>query len=347
MRIQFQFSTLVLLMFLFSTIGYSATLGELETKLKQTPNNIPLREKIAASYFKQKKYDKVVQLYAPYSNEISEPALIQLADSYQFLNDPLNEIRILQTYTEKFPNRFRPHFLIGTAYKRARKFDDAAVHLRKSIEYAPKHRPSYDNLLEVFIENKQNYESRILIQDMMRVFGPKKEFQNQLCKLFASDNFLNEAMTSCKSAVSGDPKHPDNHIFLAQTYYNLGNKTAAEKIFHTAARQFSKSEFVQYAAGEYYLNDKQYSIAVRYLEQAAKINPQSQRAQITLALALFETKDYTRALQNFILSCQLDKSSETQTLLKNSAAKLRLSNQNSVAAEYDKRAELCQPSRKK
>jgi tetratricopeptide (TPR) repeat protein len=228
------------------------------------------------------------------------------------------------------------------ALLREKKYDDAAKNLRQAVQTAPKHRPSYDALLEIFTITKQNYESRMLLGEMVKNFGPKKEFAHALCKLYSIDSFFKEAQDACKTAISLDPKYPDTHVYLAQTYYNQDNKKMADRILKNAGRTFPNSEFVQYAAGEYYLNEKNYSASLRYLEAAVRINPSALRAQITYGIALFESRQYEKALQHFDKACKLDKSKDTLTAIRNSAAKLRQSMQTAIAEQYDRKAAVCQ-----
>jgi tetratricopeptide (TPR) repeat protein len=342
-----QFSTTVGLMLALLTappaIGWAApSVSSLENQLKKSPQDTRVREALGAAWLKAKNDKNAIAVLSPYANEISSEGLMDLATAYRNTKDDLNEIRILKLFVEKSPKRFRPYFLLGQALARSKKYDEAASSLRESIQYAPKHRPSYDALLNIFIETKQNYESRILLTEMTRAFGEKKEFLNLLCKLYAIDNFLKEAQGYCQRAISATPQFPDNHIYLAQTYYNQDNKVAAERIFRTAGKQFIKSEFVQYAAGEYYLNEKNYPTAVRYLENAVRVNPDTKRAQFTLGLALYELKEYARALSHLEKSCRLDKTNETVTLLKNSAARLRQAQLNDLASQYNYKAATCQ-----
>lgn len=337
------FFTFFLIPQIITHVTYGASIDSLEKILKENPDRLAVREALGRAHFKNKEYKKVIEVLAPYSNEISLTALVELAEAYGHENDPLNETRMLQLLVERDPDRFRPHYLMGLAHKKNKKWDESAKSLRRSIELAPRHRPSYEALFEVFTETKQNYEARTVLSDMIKHFGRKKEYLSAMCKLLAVDNFLDQALDMCKSAVRAYPKFPENHIYLAQTYYNLNNKTAAEKILKTSAQQFKETEFVQYAAGEFYLNEKNYQAAVRYLEQAVKLNPKSLRAQLTLALALYESRQHQRALDHFIAACKMDLSKETVTALRNSAAKLRQQNQNSMAEDYDRKASTCQP----
>lgn len=316
--------------------------AQIEAAMNKNPNNIKLREQAGRAYLNTKNYKKTIEILAPYSNEISGESLTDLAEAYGETGDNINQIRVLQGFAESESSRFRPHFLLGMAFKKDKKFDDAAKSLRRSIELAPKHRPSYDALVEIFAETKQNYESRMLLNDMVKVFGPKKDLAHKLCRLYAIDSYIKEALETCKDAIRLDPQFPDSHVYLAQSYYNQENSQAAERILKTAARQFKTSEFVQYAAGEYYLNEKNYPSAVRYLDLAVKINPEALRSQLTLANALFEAREPARAMLHFDKACQMDKTNESILAFKSAAARLRKNNLHSMADQYDRKTATCQ-----
>lgn len=326
----------------FSTVCVFADVStQWESRLEKTPSNLLLRERLGEVYFAKKKYKEVIKTLAPYSNEVSSNALRILAESYGKENDTLNEIRSLEMYKNKEPNLFRPHYLLGIAYKKSKKYDDAVINLRKSIQFAPKHRPSYDELLEVFRETKLDYESRILVNDMINTFGKKKEFFTILCELQLQGGFLADAHKICKEAVRLDPRQPANHIHYAQSFVYLDNKQGAEKVFITAARQFPKDEYVQWATGEYYYQEKNYPIAIRYLKQAVAADKKSARSQLALALSLFETKAYEDALPHYIAACENeDKTKFAQEALRTAASKLRQDG-NDKSKDYDKGLVKC------
>jgi tetratricopeptide (TPR) repeat protein len=327
---------------LFNAYAAAPTIQQLEALLRAHPENIKTRESLSQLYVSKKNFDKVIEILAPYSNEISFVGLEQLALAYGQTKDSLDEIRTLTQLTEKDPKHFRPQYFLGLAYKHADKMTEAAQSLRKSIDLAPSHRPSYDALLEIFVSTKQNYEARVLLTEMVQQFGPKQDILTSQCKLFAIDGFLKEATSTCKKAITLGPMVPENHVYLAQTYYDLNNTQAAERIFMTAARQFKKSEFVQYAAGQYYFTEKNFPTAVRYLIEAVNLNPKSLRSQLTLANALYESKQYDAALVHYTQACRLDKSKESVTQLKTAAARLRKENNSTNSEKYDIKASTCQ-----
>ena len=302
---------------------FAASLSQLETDLKKQPTNLRLRQKIAQLHAKKKSSDKVIKYLAPFSNEIDVESLRTLAEAYRDKKDYENEIQILELYRQREPSKFRPHYLLGVALRDNAQYDEAVEFLRKSIGYAKKHKPSYDALLGIFRLKKQNYESRILLNDMIRTFGEKKELMNEQCALFIEDGFLAEARSTCKKAVKKDPRHPDNHVHLAQTYLLQNQKKSAEKIYITAARQFPKSEYVQWATGEYYYQEENYPIAVRYLKAAVKADKKKARSQLGLAVSYFEMGSHKEAAPHYLAACKLDDSRVALRAFQTAAAKLR------------------------
>jgi tetratricopeptide (TPR) repeat protein len=319
----------------------SATIESLESQLTKNSSQIKIREKLGKAYWTKKNYKKVIETLAIYSNEISNDSLVILAESYFLNGDKNNRIRMLEIYVEREPDRFKSNHLLGKALLDAEKYNDAAPYLRRAIELAPKHRPSYDVLLEMFIKTKNNYEARVLVQDMQKIFGNKKEFDNHLCRLYTLESYLEQAENSCLLAVKNDPKTPENHVYLAQAYYDQKNKTAAERIFKTSANQFKASEFVQYAAGQFYLEEKNFPAAVRYLQTAVKLKNDSYRSHLVLAMALYESRKVADALPHYKRACELDKTKDAIKEFRVASAKLYKGGDVEWANKYDSIITVC------
>lgn len=319
----------------------SADVSRLETALKKRPQDTVTREKLGGIYSKRKKFDDVIRVLSPYSNEISINGIQTLAEAYRQKKDFQKEVLTLSIYIEREPDKFRPNYLIGRALKDAGKTDEAVKHLRSSISMAPKHQPSFDELLKIFVETKQNYESRILLNDMIKTFGEKKGFLNQLCALYINDGFLAEARSTCQKAIKRDPRYPDNHVHLAQSFLGMENKKSSEKVFIVAARQFPKSEYVQWATGEFYYQDKNYPIAIRYLRQAVLADPKSARSNLGLAISLFETNAFKDALPYYLQACKQDESRVALEAFRSAAGKLRHKN-SSESGPYESELSKCE-----
>jgi tetratricopeptide (TPR) repeat protein len=331
---------LLLLFLALSLSAYADSTKTLEERLSKSPTNSRVRQLLGRAYFLQKNYPKVIEVLGPYSNEINGSSLNYLADAYEQTKDKLNRKRTLQLYAEREPNKYRPHFLLGEVYLEEKEYDKAAIEFRSSIQYASRHRSSYEGLLKVFLVNKQTYEARTLLNDMIKKFGPRGEFVTHQCSLHVDAGFLAEALVYCKEAIRRAPKSAENHIHLAQTYNLQKKSSAAEKVFINAAKQFPKDEYVQWAAGEHYYINKNFPIAVRYLEQAVKVDPKSGRAQLGLAESQFELGNHDKAVKHYFEACKIDKSNVAREAFRTAASKLR-NKQNPASYEYDKMIQQC------
>lgn len=325
-----------------ASFGATPTVAELEAKLKTNPNQIVVRERLAKTLHMQKNHKKALEVLAAYSNEASVDGLMLLAEIYSALKDHKNEIRVLQMFQVRKPDLFRPYYLLGEAYRKNKQTEEAIQSFRTSINYAPQHMPSYQGILDISMEAKNHYESRTILAQMVRAFGPKAHLLTTQCKLYADGGFLKEAEKACRNAMSKDRNVPDNHIYLAQALFDSDRKQAAENVYRNAARQFTKSEFAQFAAGEYYFNEKNYATAVRYLGAAVALKKDSARSQLGLALSLFESDKPGEALVHFGEACKLDKTRAAYNELRSAAQRLRKIEQASIASKYDSKIANCQ-----
>src|SRR5262249_22244096 len=151
------------------------------------------------------------------------------------------------------------------------------------------------------------------------------------------------AVSNCEESIKISTDYPDHYVFLVQALHDQKEDVRAEKTIVVAAHKFPNSEFVQWAAGTLFLRKKNYPVATRYFEAAAKANPGSGRAQFGLAQARFENGDPKGALDPFIRACKSD-ASTLETFL---AATGRLKQQagghadTGIAAEYVKATNSC------
>src|SRR4051812_18775028 len=101
MRLRF-FLKIIFCVALFSAqFAHAIKLRDLEDRLKVNPNQTKVREAIAKEYLRQKKCDKVIELLAAYSNEVTVPSLIRLSDCYAAIKDYANQIQTLQLYQQR------------------------------------------------------------------------------------------------------------------------------------------------------------------------------------------------------------------------------------------------------
>lgn len=330
------------------------TIAQLEAKLNKQPDNMRIRFALAEMYTKAGNADKTIELLNPYTDQLEDRGFILLAMSYSNKKDFANEVRVLNFALNKDEENYRWHMLAAQAYikqandvaseeARAAATTSGIQRLRRVLQLEPKYKPAFDLLLTTFLKQRSNNEARELLIEGVTKFGRRPEFFRELCRLDSQDGFLVQAVSNCQESIKISTNYPDHYVFLTQALHDQKEDVRAEKTIVVAAHKFPKSEFVQWAAGTLFLRKKNYPVATRYFEAAAKANPNSGRAQFGLAQARFENNDPKGALEPFIRACKYD-ASTLETFL---AATGKLKQQNGgrgdsgLAAEYVRATNTC------
>jgi predicted Zn-dependent protease len=329
------------------------TTAQLEAKLKQRPDDMRTRYALAEMYARENKGDKTIELLNSYTDQLDDKGFILLAMSYSNKRDFTNEVRVLNFAVSRDEENYRWHMLLAQAYiKQANAVtsDDARAsattsgiqRLRRVLQLEPKYKPAFDLLLTTFLKQRSNNEARELLIEGISKFGRRPEFFRELCRLDSQDGFLVQAVSNCQESIKISPEYPDHYVFLVQALHDQKEDVRAEKTITIAARRFPNSEFVQWAAGTLFLRKKNYPVATRYFEAAAKAGPNSGRAQFGLAQARFEDGDAKGALEPFIRACKYDASTLDTFLAATGRLKQKAGGRaEGIAGEYVKATNSC------
>ncbi len=302
------------------------------------------REKAAQVLLQKKAYKEVVRMLNAYTDIATLDGLLTLAGAYHELEMYPEEIKVLNLVSARHPQQTSVNFLLGHAhYQHSKKLDPirrveeeskAIQEFRRSISLNKKFKPSYDALLEVFIANNSRHDARGVIHDMLTLFGQRPELINDLCRLYSLDGFGEQALESCQEAIRLSPKFTNNYIFLARLLNDQGETEKAGRILSQTAGRFPASDFVQSAAGEYYLSKKDYPVAARYYKKAVELKTTDTAAHRGLAKALTEMSEWESALPHFVQSCQADPLG--LRAFQEATAKLRLNGDKKMEEKYNR-----------
>lgn len=312
----------------------------LEELIKENPSNLTARQRLATLRAARQDHQGVVALLSPYTSEVDVPALLLLAQAYHKLEQYAQEVQTLQQVLLKAPNSSNAHLNLGLAHMANKQNEKGIVALRKAIELEPKNKRAYEALLETFRGSKNNYESRMIVKDMIQRFGKKASYLSEMCRLNSEDGYIDEAIKACKKAIAKDPKNPANHTYLALTYQNKRELKMAESILIRASRRFKKSELVQFTTGDFFLDKKAYSTAARFFDRAVKADGKSVRSQLGRAEAHFAIEGFDQSLESYLQACRLDKR-QTRPKFLAAMAKLGYQKKSSHQMKWKRKAHLC------
>lgn len=282
-----------------------------------TPAAVPVDDKIsdamkatldqAEALEKAKDFAGVVKLLRPSFESLPRRGLLMISRAYKALNDAPNEVRALESVTAKNPKDYVAQTQLGEAYLRAKRFDDAGHAFQAAMTLNNRYRPAFDGMWTLLETSDTKYEARTLVLDMVKTFGPDAKTSSALCRMYATEDFLEKTTEACRLAIKLDPKRADNYVHLATSLRDQEQQEESVKIIVDAAKRFPDSEDVQSLAGEMKANDRNFAEAYRYYKQAVASDPKSARAQVGFANAAFEVQKHDEAMAAYKLACKLDR----------------------------------------
>lgn len=302
------------------------------------------KEKTARLLFQQKKYDQVIlslEKDYPYFKKATQLMLAQALNKQKKF---LEESKVLEFIINRNKSDYPTLTKLGEAYFQLNRFDEAIQMFRSALEKNKNYEPALEGLLFLYESTNNFYEARSILKDLIKSQGEKTEYLHKLCRNDSLDGYIESSSQVCLKAINQDPHFPDSFVYLANNYYDQGEKEKAEKAYIKAAKKFPRSEFAQSAAGLFYFKNKDFHNSFPYFKQAVKLDLHSVRALKGLAQSALETGEYQISLQSFLQACRLDSSIEP--FFRQAIAQLRAKNNYKWSESFSSQIIQCHPDPK-
>ena len=270
----------------------------------------PLRLLLAAAEMHEKDRDfaKVISTLKENVAQLPRSGLFMLARAYENTKDNAGQIRTLQLVIARNPKDYVAITLLGEAYLKSKRVEEAATSFGSARELNPKYRPAYEGALGLLELTQETYEARTLVADIIKKFGSDAKSTATLCRLYSGEGFVPEkSEDACRRAIAADPQNPENYVYLTYALRDTEQGDQAFKTISGAASRFPASENVQSLAGDLKANEKSYAESYRFFSQAVKANGTSARAQVGLAKSAFELQKHGESIEAFVKACKLDR----------------------------------------
>jgi len=339
------YKSLIRLAFVAAAVSFQTAVFAADTAKSPAPTastTAPESSRLATAEaaFKKGEYDKVTDLLWKNIDKLDRKELLLLAVTHEKKKEPANILKVTNILTGKNAKDYEAFYLTGTAYMMMNKKDsDALEALKTSLEINPKYQPAYEKLAEMYEKKKNNYELRIVYQDMIDNIGRKPEFLTQLCDINTKDKQEDQALTYCKEAIQKDPKVAANHVNLGLTQLQAGDADEAKKSLKTAADAHSKSEFAQYTYANLLETQKNYLDANKYYQTCTNADAKSSRCWLGYATSSFELRKFDAALEAYKKACKLDQ--KTAVNFRKATTSLRNSKDSTWTKQYETASESC------
>jgi tetratricopeptide (TPR) repeat protein len=293
----------------------------------------------AQAAFQAKNYQVVVDGLMPQLADLDRNAILILGRSNSQLKNTVAAQKVFFTGITKFPQDLEIKTFLGLEQFKAGRAKEAIVTLKEVLEKNAKFYMAYQVLVHIYEKQKNYYELRLLYQDIIAKFGERYEFISKLCERSTLDGFYDLSKKYCELGTDIAPKEPLCLIYLGITQKYTGQKELAEKSLRRAADSFSKSEFAQVSAGEYFEGEKNYIEAYKYFHRGIQANPKSVKALLGVGESGVEIQKLQEALDAYIQLCKIDKSTVAQ--FRKSANILRLAKNQTWLAKFEAGIEKC------
>lgn len=249
----------------------------------------------------------VIALLNPSIDKLNRRGLLSLARAYRLENDFKAELHALQLASGKGKNDYVLQTLIADSYASAGKADEAIAVYKQAIEFNKRYRKAYEGLLAVFEQQRETYEARTLVNEMIKTFGKNPQYQSALCRLYSVDDFMEKAVEACQAAVRIDPQNADNYVHLGINLRDQLDTKQASKVLENAAQRFPASEPVQFATADLRASNKDYSTAYDHFKKAVIADPKSARSWTGLGNSAFELQKNDEAIEAYVSACKIDR----------------------------------------
>ena len=302
------------------------------TKTKVSAETLAKIEK-ANTLLKLNKTGDAILLLKPISADLPRHGLLSLSKAYHAQKNYLEETRILEIIIGQNDKDYYVQNLLAECYLANRELEKAADNFSLAKELKYDYLPAYLGLEKTYESKGQFDDARLIFNDMIRIFGAKKEYLNEICRLYSIEGSVQEGIDACQKATMNDPSLSTNHIFLGRMLIENDQAERGEMIILKAAKQFQKSDAAQIAAANIKFKHKQWHAASDIYAQSTIANPNSDEGFIGWARSLFEMQKYNDAKIAYTKACTLNKKYLPD--LRNAIAVLRQKDQIVLANQYE------------
>lgn len=247
---------------------YLLAIKVLDSAQKHRPNSAEVLVDLAIAHFGAQQYEKAL---VPASKALavdpkSAGARQMLGKTYFILGDLGRSITELETAAQLAPNDIDVAYTLGIAYLRNRQPDAA----------------------------KQLYSS------LIKTLGAQPQLHVIIGRAYRQSGLLQEAAEEFKKAIALDARFPRAHYYLGITYLldedqkNI-NEALAEFKFEVAANP--DEFFANYYLGVVYNFQREWELAITFLQKAAAVQPNNPDPYFQLGQAYQELNNHQRAIE--------------------------------------------------
>jgi len=267
-------------------------------------------EKSLRELYQAKKFQSIVQEYGLKVLELERGDQYLLAQSYINSGNKKMAIRVYQIMIEKNPKDAPAYRKLAEVFQMEKKYKEAIEQLKKAIDANPNYEQAYVQLAKTILEYKprNRLEARNIYEDLVKKFGNKTEYLQNICDLASKEGQHEVAEKACAQTLESSPNNPVALIAIGHLIRDKMEFEKADIYFNKLLLEHGSDPKIATASGDYFRERKQFLKAFEAYEKSI----QSEEASYEMVLKARDLACEIHLIDEcyllFIRSCKLRKS---------------------------------------
>ncbi|WP_447984521.1 tetratricopeptide repeat protein [Nitrospira sp. Nam74] len=206
--------------------AYRDALGELDTLLREDPDDLDAQLRVGLVYGELKEYPKAI---AQLTKVLSvRPAELRVRDYLGLMYEEVKEydkaIEAYQANLKVQPTYTDGHLHLGFLYYRLKQSAEAIPHLVEVVKQNPKQSDAHLLLGLTYLQSEQYALASQAFEEGIRYNPANPDLHFNLGTVYDKLNRFDDVVRTMESALKLDPKHADTLNYLGYTYADRGIK---------------------------------------------------------------------------------------------------------------------------
>jgi tetratricopeptide (TPR) repeat protein len=200
--------------------AYRDALSELETLLREDPDDLDAQLRMGLVYGELKEYPKAIAQLTKILS--ARPAELRVRDYLGLMYEELKEydkaIEAYQANLKVQPSYTDGHLHLGFLYYRLKQSAEAVPHLVEVVKQNPKQSDAYLLLGLTYLQSEQYASASQAFEEGIRYNPGNPDLLFNLGTVYDKLNRFDDVVQTMESALKLDPKHADTLNYLGYTY---------------------------------------------------------------------------------------------------------------------------------
>jgi tetratricopeptide (TPR) repeat protein len=239
---------------------------------------------------------KEAQKYRPNSPEV----LVDLAIAHFSARQYEQALASASKAVTIAPDSAGAHQMLGKTYFMLGDLAKSIIELETAAKLAPNDLDVAYTLGIAYLRNRQPAAAKELYSSLIKVLGEKPQLHLLIGRAYRQAGLMPDAVEEFKKAIALDASFPRAHYYLGITYLlDEGQSKTSEALeeFKIEVAANPDEYFANYYLGVVYNFQRQWNLAITFLQKAASIKPDNPDPYFQLGQAYQELNNHRQAIE--------------------------------------------------